>query len=95
MPNDHLQSDDFVSRVGFFRYPLAAQTQLPTGIRALGYRHGHRPSDGRHRNSCPEHRLCEADRQFEQNIVSVTAEQRMWRDMHLDQSIAGLATAKA
>ena len=46
------------------------------------------------RHARAEHRLGEADRQLDMDIVALAAEQRVRRDMHLDQRIARRAAAK-
>src|SRR5207247_4702059 len=93
-PDCHLQGDVLVAGVSGALNAFAAQPQLRAGIRALRTGHRHWAGDCRHRYSRPKHRLDEADRQLDLDIVTIAAEQRVRRDMHLDQRVAGGPAAK-
>src|SRR5215472_6462100 len=95
LTDNHLEDHDLVAHAAPPLNAFAAQPQLSARIRPLRYRHRYRPGDRRHRNPGAEHRLGEADRQIDENIVAVAAEQRMRRDVHFDQRVASRSAAKA
>src|SRR5215469_6673415 len=94
LTNDHLEDHDLVAHAAPALNAFAAQPQLSPGIRPLRYRHRYRAGDRRHKNPGTEYRLGEADRQLDENIVAVAAEQRMRRDLHFDQRVARRPAAK-
>src|SRR5262249_22855584 len=90
-----LQRDVFIAgALVAARHALAPQPEHASGIRPLGYRHAHRPARGGAVELRAKHRLRQADRQFDVDVVALARENLVRGDLDLDQGVAGRTAAE-